>query len=139
MIDFKKLNRLPYITKRIYIIKNICELKKVDLEYLFGLFDLYNKKNSGRWFWQKATFTGMLKDAYDNFNETVDNIVKDLKQADEKKTKEQIKSASKIFDKLIVGLEMNCNVNRENDFNNVKGFLDKNLKGLINNSLKRIE
>ncbi|GAI69834.1 unnamed protein product, partial [marine sediment metagenome] len=67
MEDFKKLNRLPYITKRMYIIKNICELKKVDLEYLFGLFNLYNKKNSGKWFWQKATFTGMLKDAYDNF------------------------------------------------------------------------
>ncbi|GAH83640.1 unnamed protein product, partial [marine sediment metagenome] len=74
-----------------------------------------------------------------NFNAAVDETVKDLKQADEKKTKEQIKSASKIFDKLIVGLEMNCNVNRENDFNNVKGFLDKNLKGLINDSLKRME
>ena len=139
MIDFEKLNKLPYITKRMYMIKDICEFKKVDLEYLFGLFNLYNRKNSGRWFWQKATFTGMLKDAYDNFNAAVDETVKDLKQADEKKTKEQIKSASKIFDKLIVGLEMNCNVNRENDFINVKEFLDKNLKRLINDSLKRME
>jgi len=139
MIDFEKLNKLPYITKRMYMIKDICEFKKVDLEYLFGLFNLYNRKNSGRWFWQKATFTGMLKDDYDNFNAAVDETVKDLKQVDEKKTKEQIKSASKIFDKLIVGLEMNCNVKRENDFNNVKGFLDKNLKGLINDSLKRME
>ncbi|MBU4314543.1 MAG: hypothetical protein KJ821_07125 [Actinobacteria bacterium] len=139
MIDFEKLNKLPYITKRMYMIKNICEFKKVDLEYLFGLFNLYNRKNSGRWFWQKAAFTGMLKDAYDNFNTVVDKIIKDLKQADEKKTKEQIKSASKIFDKLIVGLEMNCNVNRENDFNNVKGYLEKNFRELINDNLRRIK
>ncbi|MBU2563590.1 MAG: hypothetical protein KJ568_03980, partial [Actinobacteria bacterium] len=118
---------------------NICEFKKVDLEYLFGLFNLYNRKNSGRWFWQKATFTGILKDDYNNFNAAVDETVKDLKQADEKKTKEQIKSASKIFDKLIVGLEMNCNVNREKDFNNVKGYLEKNFRELINDNLRRIK
>ena len=139
MIDFKRLNRLPYITKRIYIIKNICQFKNVDLEYLFGLFNLYNRKNSGKWFWQKSAFTGMLKDAYDNFNMVVDEIVSNLKEADEKKTKEQIKSASKILDKFLVDLEMNCNINRKDDFNNVKGFLDKNLKALITDNLKRIE
>ena len=122
-----------------YILKNICEDLGLDIDYLFGLFNMYNVKNAGMWFWQKASFTGGLKDAYDNFNETVDNIVKDLKQADEKKTTKQIKSASDVLDKLLVGIEMNCNVNRENDFNNVKGFLDKNLKALINDSLKRIE
>ena len=139
MIDFEKLNRLPYVTKRMYVIRSICQLKNVDLEYLFGLLNLYNSKNSGKWFWQKATFTGMLKDDFNNFNMVVDGIVRDLKEADEKKTKEQIKSASKIFDKFIVGLEMNCNINRKNDFNNVKGFLDKNLKALITDNLKRIE
>jgi hypothetical protein len=139
MIDFKKLDRLPYITKRTYTIKNICELKDVDLEYLFGLFSLYKEKNRGKWFWQKATFTGALKDAYDNFNDVVDKIVKDLKWTDEKKIKEQIKSASEILDELLTGLEVNCNVNRRNDFNNVKGFLDKNLKKLIDDSLKRVK
>lgn len=139
MIDFKKLNRLPYITKRMYIIKNICRLRGIDLEYLFGLLNLYNKKNSGKWFWQKATFTGGLKDAYENFNETVDNIVKDLKQADEKKTTKQIESASDVLDKLLGGIETNCNVDRKSDFDYVKGFLGKNLKALINDSLKRIE
>ena len=68
MIDFVKLKRLPYISKRMFIIENICKKRYVDLEYLFGLFNLYNKRNSGRWFWQKASFTGALKDAYDNFN-----------------------------------------------------------------------
>ena len=121
-----------------YIIKNICRLRGVDLDYLFGLFNLYNKKNSGRWFWQKATFTGVLKDVYDKFNTTVDSIVKGLRQADEEETTAQINSASDILDKLLTGIEMNCDVNRENDFDYVKGFLDNNLKALINDSLKKI-
>jgi len=139
MIDLKRLNRLPYITKRMYILETICQFENVDLEYLFGLLNLYNNKNSGKWFWQKAAFTGMLKDDYDGFNMVVDEIVRDLKKADEKKTKEQIKSASEKFDKFLVGLEMNCNIDRKTDFNKVKGFLDKNLKKLIIDNLKRIE
>jgi len=138
MTNFSKLNRLPYITKRMYIIKNICRLRSVDLDYLFGLFNLYNKKNSGRWFWQKSTFTGVLKDVYDKFNTTVDSIVKGLRQADEEETTVQINSASDILDNLLTGIEMNCDVNRENDFDYVKGFLDNNLKALINDSLKKI-
>ena len=138
MIDFEKLNKLPYMTKRMYMLRNICEIKKVDLEYLFGLFNLYNKKNSGRWFWQKATFTGVLKDAYNNFNIAIDKAIKDLKQADEKKTKEQMESVSEIFNELLVGLETNCNIDREKDFDNVKENLDRNFKELINDNLKRI-
>lgn len=139
MIDFKKLNRLSYITRRMYIIKCICELKDIDLEYLFGLFDLYNKKNRGRWFWQKTSFTGMLKDASDNFNAILDEIVKDLKQADERKTNKQIESASGVLDKLLVGLETNCSVNRVSDFNYVKGFLSSSFKALITDNLKGTE
>ena len=139
MIDFKKLNRLSYITRRMYIIKLICELKDIDLEYLFGLFDLYNKKNRGRWFWQKTTFTGMLKDASDNFNATLDEIVKNLKQADERKTNKQIESASVVLDKLLVGLETNCSVNRVSDFNYVKGFLSNSFRTLIADNLKNTE
>jgi len=120
MIDFEKLNRLPNVTRRMYVIKNICELKNVDLDYLFGLLDLYNKKNRGKWFWQKATFSGMLKENYDNFDVAVDEIVKCLKQADENRTREQIKSAAGILD------------------NYVKGFLNRNLKALIDGSLKRL-
>jgi len=139
MIDFKKLNRAPYMSRRMYIIKNICELSGIDLEYLFGLFGLYNEKNRGNWFWQKATFTGKLKEDYNNFNTAVDKIVKDLKQASEKITEPQIKSASDIFNRLLDGMETNCNVDRKSDFNYVKGFLGKNLKVLINDNLKRIE
>ncbi len=139
IIDFKKLNRASYISRRMYIIKNICELSSIDLEYLFGLFSLYNERNRGIWFWQKATLTGTLKDNYNNFNIVVDRIVKDLKRADEKITEQQIKSASDIFNRLLSGLESNCNVDRKNDLNYVKGFLDKNLKVLINDSLKRVK
>lgn len=56
-----------------------------------------------------------------------------------KMTEEQIKSASEKFDKLLVGLETNCNIERKKDFNVVKGFLDKNLKILIIDNLKRIK
>lgn len=139
MIEFKKLNRLPYISKRMYIIKRICRQWSVDLEYLFGLFNLFNNKNSGRWFWQKAVFTGPLKKAYDNFNSTVERIVKDLKYSDEKKTTEQIVSATQDLDKLMTGMELNCEVNRDNDSAYIKGFLDKNLQALINDSLKKID
>jgi len=138
MIDFEKLNKLPNITRRMYVIKNICELKNVDLEYLFSLTDLYNIRNRGRWFWQKPTFTGMLKENYDNFNAAVNEIVKCLKEADEKRTREQIESAGGILDKFLTGIEGDCNVERKNDFNYVKGFLNRNFKVLINDSLKRL-
>ncbi len=136
-INFKKINRMPYITRRMYIIKKVCELEKIDLEYLFGLFNLYNKRNSGRWFWQKATFTGALKESYDSFNAEIDKIVKDLKKEDEEKTEEQIKAASAVLDRLLVNMETNCNVDRIKDLNMVKENLGENFKQLIDDSLYR--
>ena len=139
MMDLKRLNRLPYVTKRIYILEKICQSKNIDLEYLFGLFSIFKRKNSGRWFWQKAVFTGVLKTDYDNFDIVVNEIVSGLKEADEKITEEQIKSASEKLDKLLFGLEINSNIDRKKDFDMVKGFLDSNLKMLIIDNLKRIE
>lgn len=137
IIDFKKLNKMPYITKRMYIIKSVCELEEIDLEYLFGLFNLYNKKNSGRWFWQRATFTGALKESYDSFNSEMDRIVRDLKKEDEEKTREQIKAASAVLDGLLVKMETNCNVDRRKDSDMVKGNLGESFKQLIDDSLYR--
>jgi hypothetical protein len=139
VIDFKKLNRTTYIARRMYVIGNICGLVGIDLNYLFGLFGLFNKKNSGTWFWQKAKLTGALKDDYNRFNAAVDKIVKDLKQADERKTKQQIDSTLDVFSRLLSGMEANCNVDRNSDFGYVKGFLEKNMKVLIDDSLKRIK
>jgi hypothetical protein len=135
-MDFDRIKRLPYMSKRMYSIEYICKKRTVDLEYLFGLFNLYNRKNSGRWFWQKATFTGTLKDAYDGFNKTVDNIVKSMKDVDEAGFDSMIQDAAEPLDKLLTGMEVNCEVNRDNDHEYVKGFLDDNLRRLINDSLK---
>lgn len=136
MIDFDILKRQSYVSKRMYIIQEICKKRSIDLEYLFGLFNVFNKKNSGRWFWQKATFTGALKDAYDGFNKEVDIIVKDLRHGDLEKTLEQIDKSKGSLDKLIEGMEINCDISRDNDMENVKGFLDDNLRILINDSMK---
>ena len=135
-MEFNRLKKLSYISKRMFVIENICKKRSMDLEYLFGLFNLYNKNNSGRWFWQKAGFTGPLKSAYDNFNKTADDIVKAIKKIDEAGFSALIEEAAEPLDKLLTGLEMNCGVNRDNDFEYVKGFLDNNLRGLIDDSLK---
>ncbi len=136
MTDYTNLKKLPYMTKRMFIIENICKKRGVDLQYLFGLFNLYNNRNSGRWFWQKATFTGTLKTAYDNFNKEVESIVKDLKLGDQEKTVAQIEDAAEPLDKLLTSMEIQCEINRDYDSEHVKGFLDDNLRALINDSLK---
>jgi len=137
-MDFKKINKLPYMSKRMYILKKMCELKEIDLDYLFGLFNLYNMKNSGRWFWQKARFTGLLKDSYDKFNNALDKTVKDLKYSDEGKIKENIESNSVILEELLTGMETNCGVERKRDFNFVRSKLGENFRQLINSSLRNI-
>jgi len=135
-MDFDRIKRLSYMSKRMYVIESICKKRSVDLEYLFGLFNLYNKKNSGRWFWQKATFTGGLKNAYEVFNKMVEDIVKKMKGTNEAGFDAMIQESAEPLDKLLTGIEVSCEVNRDNDFEHVRGFLDDNLKGLINDSLK---
>ena len=135
-MDFESIKKLPYMSKRMYVIERICKTRSIDLEYLFGLFNLYNQKNSGRWFWQKATFTGTLKSVYDSFNKMVENIVKNMKKSDEAGFDATIKESSETLDKLLTGMEASCEINRDNDFDYVKGLLDNNLKGLINDSMR---
>jgi hypothetical protein len=135
-MDFESIKRLPYMSKRMYTLERICKARSVDLDYLFGLFNLYNQKNSGRWFWQRATFTGGLKDAYDSFNKVVENIVKKMKKSDEAGFDAMIEDSTENLDKLMTGMEANCEINRDNDYNHVRGLLDNNFKGLINDSMK---
>jgi hypothetical protein len=139
MIDIKKLKRMSSMSKRMVVIKNIGENKNTDVEYVFGLLNLYNKKNSGRWFWQKAVFTGILKDAFDKFNTTVDEIIKSLKSENEESVLKRISAATDTLEDLLTKLEMNLGVDRENDKTYVKGHLDDNFKSLIAGSLKEIE
>ncbi len=136
MADYEKLKRSSYVSKRMFIIKEICEENNVDVEYLFGLFNLYNEKNSGRWFWQKAKFTGALKDRYDEFNKVADKIAKEIRRDTEEQTKSKILSAKDLLNKLMQSMEMSLEVDRGMDRGYVRGFLDDNLKTLINDSLR---
>lgn len=138
-IDIKKLRRAPYMTKRLFIIKSICESRDVGIEYLFGLFNLYNVKNRGRWFWQKATFSGSLKEAFDKFNSDVDKIVKDLKSEDEEYTLKKVRITGNALDSLLTKLEVSLDVERERDRAYVEGYLDDNLKVLIRDGLKGMQ
>jgi len=136
MADLDKLKRASYMAKRMYMLKEGCESLGLSLEYLFGLFNYYNNKNKGRWFWQKATFTGAAKDSYDNFNKTVDKYIKEIKNSSEETYKENIKSLSLLLDDLMKKLEMNLNVDRQNDVSFIEGNMDDNLKSLIRDGLK---
>ena len=135
-MDYNRLKKLSYMSKRMFIIESICKKRSVDLEYLFGLFNFYNKNNSGRWFWQKAAFSGLLKKAYDDFNKIVEDIVRAIKKIDEAGFISQIEEAAEPLDKLLTGLETNCEVNRDNDTEHVKSFLDDNIKGIINDNMR---
>ncbi|MCG9479179.1 MAG: hypothetical protein K9H14_03105 [Actinomycetia bacterium] len=139
MIDHQKLKKAPYMTKRMYIIREICELNGVKIEYLFGLFNFYNQKNKGRWFWQRAQFTGVLKDNYDKFNQVADEIAKQMKVDDEQTTNSKIQQASTILDQLMQKMESNLEVDRVRDQGHVIGFLDNNLKSLIYDGLKDLD
>ena len=136
MIDINKLKKAPYMSKRMYILKDSCESLNLSIEYLFGLFNYYNSKNKGKWFWQKATFTGVIKDSYDNFNKSVDMFIKQFKTVNEISYNEKIKSLSVLLEDLIKKMELNLNVNRQTDVSFVEGYMDNNLRSLVNDGLK---
>jgi hypothetical protein len=136
MIDFVKLRKAPYISKRMYILKNICEGLGLDIDYLFGLFNMYNVKNGGRWFWQKANFTGQLKESFDGFNSQMDKLVKELKKYDDNTVLNKINESKSMVDELMKKLEASLNVKRQSDQSSVKSYLDNNFRNLIGESLK---
>ncbi|MHB1377042.1 MAG: hypothetical protein ACYCXB_06410 [Candidatus Humimicrobiaceae bacterium] len=136
MADIDKLKKASYMSKRMYILKEGCELLGLSLEYLFGLFNYYNNQNKGKWFWQKAAFTGPIKAAYENFNKSIDKFIKELKNADESFYSENVKNLSVELEDLIKKMEINLNVNRETDISMVQNYMDNNIRNLINDALK---
>src|SRR5665811_1502871 len=98
MADINKLKKASYMSKRMYILKEDCEILGLDLDYLFGLFNYYNNQNKGRWFWQKAAFAGPIKVVYENFNKSIDKFVKELKNADEVFYAQNIKNLSIVLE-----------------------------------------
>ena len=140
MIDIKKLHRASYMSKRMYVIRDMCEHKNFDIKYLFGLFNYYSEKNKGDRFWErifrKASFTGTLKETFDKFNSSIDGLVKNLKVGKEEYVSKKYKEVDKLLADLVINLEEQLGVEREVDKDTVSGYLDENLKQLIENSLK---
>ncbi|MHB1274491.1 MAG: hypothetical protein ACYCXQ_08775 [Candidatus Humimicrobiaceae bacterium] len=136
MADINKLKKASYMSKRMYILKEDCELLGLNLEYLFGLFNYYNFQNKGKWFWQKAAFTGPIKEAYEKFNKSIDRFIKEFKNVDESSYSENIKNLSGLLEDLIRKMELNLNVNRDTDISMVQNYMDNNIRNLIDDALK---
>lgn len=139
MINIEKLRKASQMSKRMYIIKNLSEDLGFDLEYLFCLLNMYNVKNSGRWFWQKANFTGALKDSFDKFNFNIDKLIREIKNYSDDVLVSKIESLKPLLEELIIKLETSLNVEREQDHSTVCSYMDLNLKQLIKDSLKNMD
>ena len=139
MIDLNKLKKAKHMPRRIYIMKKLCLAKNFDIEYLFGLFELYGVKNRGKWFWQRATFQGVLKDSLEKFDAFMDRFVKELKSYDESRFLLKMKEAGDLLEDLVNKIEASLEIDREADKLNVKSYLDDNFKSLIKSNLKGLE
>lgn len=136
MLDLIKLRKAPAISKRMYLNKEMCESVGVDIEYLFGLFNMYNEKNKGRWFWQKASFGGHLKDTFDRFNSFMDKFVLKIKGYNDDDILRNFEEGKNLLCDLLKDLETNLAVDREIDRSSVKGYIDDNMRNLIQGALK---
>jgi|WetSurMetagenome_2_1015567.scaffolds.fasta_scaffold845750_1 hypothetical protein len=138
MLDLTKLRKAPAISKRMYLIKEMCESVGTEIEYLFGLFNMYNEKNKGRWFWQKASFGGHLKDAFDRFNIFMDKFVSKIKSYSDDDILRNFEDGKNLLCDLLKDLEINLAVDREIDKNSVRGYIDDNIKHLIQENLRKM-
>ena len=138
MLDLIKLRKAPAISKRMYLIKEMCESVGTDIEYLFGLFNMYNEKNKGRWFWQKASFGGHLRDIFDRFNSFTDKFVLKIKGYSDDDILRNFEDGKNLLCDLLKDLETSLVVDREIDRSSVRGYMDANIRNLIQDSLKRI-
>jgi hypothetical protein len=139
MINIEKLRKASLMSKRMYIIKNISEELGFDLGYLFSLLNMYNAKNSGKWFWQKANFTGALKDSFDKFNVNIDKLIKEIKNYSDDALILKIENVKPLLEELIIKLETSLNVDRNQDRSSVYSYMDQNLQQLIKDSLKNMD
>ncbi|MCL4418428.1 MAG: hypothetical protein M1365_17375 [Actinobacteria bacterium] len=138
MLDLIKLRKAPPMSKRMYLIKEMCESIGIDIEYLFGLFNMYNEKNKGKWFWQKASFGGHLKDVFDRFNSFMDKFVLKIKGYSDDDILRNFEDGKNLLCDLLKDLETNLAVGREIDGSTVRGYMDDNVRNLIQGSLKKI-
>ncbi|MCL5071410.1 MAG: hypothetical protein M1308_11020 [Actinobacteria bacterium] len=136
MLDIEKIKRAQVIPRRMFLINYMSEKLGKDIRYLFGLLNMYNTRNRGRWFWQKASFTGALKDDFDKFNCYMDKFSTQFKSYDESGITESLDEAQILLEKLMSELERNLLVNRETDDMDVKACVDVNIENMIRDNLK---
>jgi len=136
MLDIEKLKKVPVMSRRMYLINYIANKSGTDIYYLFGLLNMYNSKNRGRWFWQKASFVGPLKDSFDKFNSFMDKFSQQFKSYDESSISANLEEGQNLLVKLMADIETSLVVNREMDESSIRTYLDDNIKTLIDQSLK---
>jgi hypothetical protein len=136
MLDIVKLKKVPVMSRRMYLINYIANKAGTDVYYLFGLLNMYNAKNKGRWFWQKSAFVGPLKESFDKFNLFMDNFSQQFRSYDESRITANLDEGQIMLVKLIADLETSLIISRETDESSVKTYLDVNIKTLIDQSLK---
>jgi hypothetical protein len=136
MLDIEKLKKVSVMSRRMYIINYTANKTGTDIYYLFGLLNMYNFKNKGKWFWQKATFSGPLSESFDKFNSFMDKFSQKFKTFDESGVSASLENVQNLLVRLIADLETSLMVNRELDESSVRSYLDENIKTLIDQSLK---
>ncbi len=136
MLDIVKIKKVSVISRRMYIINYIANKAGTDIYYLFGLLNMYNSKNKGKWFWQKSAFVGPLKDSFDKFNSFMDKFSQQFKSYDENRISANLDEGQIMLVKLIADLETSLIVSRETDESSVRTYVDDNIKTLIDQSLK---
>ena len=136
MFDIEKIRKVPVMSRRMFLINYICGKLGVDIYYLFGLLNMYNAKNRGRWFWQKATFTGVLKDDFDKFNAFMDKFSSQYRSYDQERVESALSQSQSLLQKFIDDLETTMFINREVDGSSVRIYVDDNIRSLITQSLK---
>jgi len=136
MLDNEKLNKASVMSRRMYLINYIANKAGTDIYYLFGLLNMYNSKNRGKWFWQKASFVGPLNESFNKFNSFMDKFSQKFKTYDESMISANLEEGQNILLKLISDLETSLIVNRETDESSVRTYVDENIKSLIDQSLK---
>jgi hypothetical protein len=136
MLDIAKLKKISVMSRRMYLISYIAKQAGTDIYYLFGLLNMYNAKNKGKWFWQKAAFVGPLRESFDKFNSFMDKFSQQFKSYDESRISANLDEGQNMLVKLIADLEASLLLNRELDESSVRTYLDDNIKALIDQSLK---
>ncbi len=138
MLDIVKLKKVQVMPRRMYLINYIANRSGTDVYYLFGLLNMYNAKNKGKWFWQKSAFVGPLKDSFEKFNSFMDKFSQQFKSYDEIRISANLEEGQNLLVKLMADLETSLIISRETDEGSVRTYLDENIKSLIDQSLKGI-